>query len=188
MIVAKPSQRTSFTPPHLHSLPQPRPALPTTQRPHTTFFRPLFSYSYELLFPQLLYFDNDLNCPGVLPLCGLRAPTPSTLCRAFLATVLLSGVCALSFSLAAFFRTRSLCFQWLAHSLRKSTGVFFPTAITARAVAYMKCRDICVAANLSVRNCYVSIAGRRVTWTRRSHQSIIVTRSRAASSRFQVHG
>ena len=29
------------------------------------FDGPLFSYSYELLFPQPLYFDNDLNCPGV---------------------------------------------------------------------------------------------------------------------------
>src|SRR5713101_2311985 len=29
-----------------------------------TFVGPLFSYSYELLFPQPLYFDNDLNCPG----------------------------------------------------------------------------------------------------------------------------
>src|ERR1700720_3913749 len=72
MIVGKPPKGTSFTPPHLNSLPQPRPALPTAQRPHTTFLRPLFSYSYELLFPQLLYFDNDLNCPGVSP--PLRPP------------------------------------------------------------------------------------------------------------------
>jgi hypothetical protein len=28
------------------------------------FVGPLFSYSYELLFPQPLCFDNDLNCPG----------------------------------------------------------------------------------------------------------------------------
>ena len=27
--------------------------------------RPLFSWSYELLFPQALCFDNHLNCPGV---------------------------------------------------------------------------------------------------------------------------
>jgi hypothetical protein len=26
---------------------------------------PLFSYSYELLFPQLLCFDNHLSCPAV---------------------------------------------------------------------------------------------------------------------------
>ncbi len=29
------------------------------------FARPLFSYSYELLFPQALYFDNHPHCPGV---------------------------------------------------------------------------------------------------------------------------
>src|ERR1700730_1308402 len=29
------------------------------------FVRPLFSYSYKLLFPQPLYFDNHLNCPRV---------------------------------------------------------------------------------------------------------------------------
>src|SRR6266481_7210382 len=39
----------------------------------TRFVTPLFSWSYELLFPQLFYFDNDLRCPrGVGP---LRAPT-----------------------------------------------------------------------------------------------------------------
>jgi hypothetical protein len=29
------------------------------------FNRPLFSYSYESLFPQVLYFDNHPHCPGV---------------------------------------------------------------------------------------------------------------------------
>src|SRR5260370_3950221 len=33
------------------------------------FVRPLFSYSYELLFPQLPCFDNDPNCPGCV--CNL---------------------------------------------------------------------------------------------------------------------
>src|SRR5882762_9776890 len=27
------------------------------------FVAPLFSWSYELLFPQLFYFDNHLRCP-----------------------------------------------------------------------------------------------------------------------------
>jgi hypothetical protein len=30
-----------------------------------SFARPLFSYSYELLFPQTLCFDIHLRCPGV---------------------------------------------------------------------------------------------------------------------------
>jgi hypothetical protein len=41
------------------------PSLPTTHYPPTTFLRPLFSYSYELLFPQVLSFDNHPRCPGV---------------------------------------------------------------------------------------------------------------------------
>jgi len=33
-----------------------------------SFVTPLFSYSYELLFPQPLYFDNHPHCPRVSPL------------------------------------------------------------------------------------------------------------------------
>ena len=118
---------------------------------------------------------------------SVPAPTGSG-CSTFLATLLLPAACALLISLAAFFRTRSLCFQWFAHSLRKSPGFYSPTAITTHAVAYMKCMNIRVAANLSVRNCYVSSPAPCVTWTRGAHQSIIATRSRATRSRFQVHG
>src|ERR1700686_4113001 len=32
---------------------------------NTGFARPLFSYSYELPFPEVLSFDNHPNCPGV---------------------------------------------------------------------------------------------------------------------------
>ena len=31
------------------------------------FFNPLFSYPYELLFPEALYFDNHPRCPRVSP-------------------------------------------------------------------------------------------------------------------------
>src|SRR5437879_12328955 len=41
-------------PPPLHLFSQP-----------LDFVLPLFSWSYELLFPQPLYFDNDLRCPPV---------------------------------------------------------------------------------------------------------------------------
>src|SRR5712671_4716874 len=38
------------------------------------FVTPLFSWSYELLFPQLFYFDNHLRCPpGVGPLAAPNA-------------------------------------------------------------------------------------------------------------------
>ncbi len=42
------------------------------------FVGPLFSYSYELLFPQPLCFENDLNCPGGDPIVSLcrRLPRP----------------------------------------------------------------------------------------------------------------
>src|SRR6266481_110142 len=33
-----------------------------------SFGRPLFSYSYELLFPQAPCFHNHPHCPGVYPL------------------------------------------------------------------------------------------------------------------------
>ena len=42
------------------------------------FVHPLFSWSYELLFPQPLYFDNDLRCPrgvGVSAPATFNAPT-----------------------------------------------------------------------------------------------------------------
>jgi hypothetical protein len=38
---------------------------------NSVFARPLFSYSYELLFPQVLSFDNHPNCPGVAPQSGM---------------------------------------------------------------------------------------------------------------------
>jgi hypothetical protein len=34
-----------------------------------SFVAPLFSYSYELLFPQALCFDNHPHCPGVCGVC-----------------------------------------------------------------------------------------------------------------------
>src|SRR5712664_781612 len=44
----------------------------TTHYPLSTLFfvSPLFSYSYELLFPQPLYLDNDPHCP---PGVGVQA-------------------------------------------------------------------------------------------------------------------
>src|SRR6267143_2907581 len=77
----------------------------TTHHPlptlHSLFVSPLFSYSYELLFPQPLYFDNDPHCPRVW---GYKPPIPlRTLClRAAacpdlvgVANPLFSGICCL---------------------------------------------------------------------------------------------
>src|SRR5438045_5924987 len=48
------------------------------------FARPLFSWSYELLFPQLFCFDNYLHCPPGVG-CALRFQ-PQVLCVSGLKT------------------------------------------------------------------------------------------------------
>jgi hypothetical protein len=42
------------------------------------FFNPLFSYSYELLFPEALYFDNHARCPRVSPRSKTLSVSEST--------------------------------------------------------------------------------------------------------------
>jgi hypothetical protein len=82
------------------------PPLPaTTHHPlpatHSLFVSPLFSYSYELLFSQPLYFDNHPHCPPVwgykppisLRALCLRAAACPDLVGA--ANPLLSGICHL---------------------------------------------------------------------------------------------
>ncbi len=65
---ASSSTRRSAPPPTAHY-----PPLTT----RSLLLPPLFSYSYELLFPQPLCFDNDPHCPGVwganLPLARVQA-------------------------------------------------------------------------------------------------------------------
>src|SRR5216684_1745107 len=113
---------------------RPRPPAPTApplppSTLHSLFVSPLSSYSYELLFPQPLYFDNDPHCP---PGVGVQASqSPSELCAsAPLPAPALSGwqihcfqAFAASFpSLCALFCAPSLCFQSLAASFPKTPG------------------------------------------------------------------
>jgi hypothetical protein len=95
------------------------------------FSSPLFLHSYKSLFPQTLWYENDLSCPGVflfaLPTC-LRgeAPTLVPLC------------CVFSPSLCVFSNLRTLwrswlsfgglflCFQALADSFCKIGRVGYP--------------------------------------------------------------
>ena len=77
------------------------------------FVVPLFSCSYELLFPQALYFDNDLRCPGVYPLC-----LPSS-CLGYLFSITY-GLCS---SLCSLFAHACLCFQRVTDSFAKTPGV-----------------------------------------------------------------
>jgi hypothetical protein len=52
------------------------PSHACTDRESRVFAAPLFSYSYELLFPQPLCFDNHLRCPrGVGSLDSENVPT-----------------------------------------------------------------------------------------------------------------
>src|SRR5216684_4036007 len=93
---------------------RPRPPAPTApplppSTLHSLFVSPLSSYSYELLFPQPLYFDNDPHCP---PGVGVQASqSPSELCAsaqlpAPASNPLFSGVCCLfPVSLRSFLRS-----------------------------------------------------------------------------------
>src|SRR6266849_2006253 len=105
-----------------------RPLLATDYTLHSLFVSPLFSYSYELLFPQPLYFDNHPHCSRVW---GTSLQSPSELCASPpLPAPTLSGwqihcfqAFAASFpSLCALFRTPSLCFQSFAASFPKTPG------------------------------------------------------------------
>jgi hypothetical protein len=103
------------------------------------FPRPLFSYSYELLFPQALYFQNHPHAPGCHPPTGPVKDFFRICVRCVSAvSYVFSLPCALFISLAALFRAPILCFQSFAHSLTKYRGVgtcgsrllrdFFPCA------------------------------------------------------------
>jgi hypothetical protein len=58
--------------PFRYLLPPQLPCASTADR----FFSRLFSCSYELRLPQLLYFDKHLRCPG----CGMLALLTPLLC------------------------------------------------------------------------------------------------------------
>ncbi len=74
---AKPVHLLSFFP----SFDATRPNLFSTD-PGAYFAAPLFSYSYELVFQQALYFDNDPHCPaGRVVTPSSVAPGSPCLCR-----------------------------------------------------------------------------------------------------------
>ena len=57
--------------------------------------------------------------------------TQCSVCSAFFATLFFSVACTLLVSLAALFRPRPLCFQWLADSFAKYRGVGTPCTALA---------------------------------------------------------
>jgi hypothetical protein len=86
---------------------------------------PLFSYSYELLFPQLLCFDNHLSCPAVYypsVHCGSDLSALSVRVFPLWLTTYFQQLAASFFSLCRFFATSPLCFQELPASSPKMPG------------------------------------------------------------------
>ena len=82
----------------------------------SNFIGPLFSYSYELLFPQPLCFDIHPHCPGVSPSSipdAQDVPTPTS-ANSFVYRQL-QPLCSL-------FPTPILYFQSLAASFPKTPG------------------------------------------------------------------
>jgi len=106
----------------------------TTHYPLSTLFfvSPLFSYSYELLFPQPLYFDNHPHCS---PVWAYKPPIPlRTLCLGAaacpdlvgVANPLFSGICCLfPVSLRSFLHSFPL-FSIVCSLFRKIPGVGYP--------------------------------------------------------------
>jgi hypothetical protein len=58
-----------------------RANLRATQSQNYRFVAPLFSWSYELLFPQTLYFQKHLRCPRRVPPKPLFRSTTTSTCR-----------------------------------------------------------------------------------------------------------
>ena len=123
----------AFQPIHFAPRTQTRPQVSFSRRPTASnpiskfpFVAPLFSWSYELLFPQTIYYQKHLRCPpGVPPNRFSEAQLRRLADHARLSSSL-SINCALLFSLAALFRTPIICFQHLADSLAKTGGVGYP--------------------------------------------------------------
>ncbi len=125
----------------------------------TPFVRPLFSWSYELLFPQALWIDIDTKCHGGVP-CG--AARSSGLTRSIRSKSLrparytLFGICK-EVNPSRFKQLRTLSAK---HS----------------AWGYLADLDRSLFRSCGPRPLFA-------TWTRPAHPTII-----AISSRFQVHG
>jgi hypothetical protein len=110
----------------------------------------------------LAFFTGRFSC-GPRSCLGMSSSalsvlrTQCSLCSAFFATLFFSAACTLLVSLAALFRPRPLCFQWLADSFAKYRGVGAPLHCSCP-------RHACI---------FLS-----ATWTRPAHPTIIASRLR----------
>jgi len=86
----------------------------------TPFAAPLFSWSYELLFPQALYFEKDLRCYGCVPSI-IRTQRP--VLRFFLLRLFVLNNLRTLFSLFGLSsHTRTFVFSGLQTLLQKHRG------------------------------------------------------------------
>ena len=123
------------------------------------FVAPLFSWSYELLFPQPLCIHNDLRCPRGVPFGAAPAPELSRRIGS-------KRVHSISYALFGVPKKPNLRRFNHLHTLSvKHPGWVYLTAFGRR-----------VLRRSGLGRCFA-------TWTRRAHPTII-----AVSSRFQVHG
>jgi hypothetical protein len=93
---------------------------------------PLFSYSYELLFPQRLCFDNHLSCPRVYyPLCALWVRSQRPQCQGFptLAHHVFSATCSLFFLSSSLFCDLLSLFSGTCSLFSKNAGVWHPPVL-----------------------------------------------------------
>lgn len=86
----------------------------------SAFAQPLFSWSYELRSPQVLYFLNNLGCRGLSSTSKLL--TSSLLSVSYVVNLFVSESCGLFIALCAFLRAPVVCFQSLADSFCKTPG------------------------------------------------------------------
>ena len=123
------------------------------------FVAPLFSWSYELLFPQPLCIHNDLRCPRGVPFGATAA-------RELSRRIGSKRVHSTSYALVGVSRKPNpRSFNHLRTLSAKHPGCGYVTAFGRRVVR-----------RSGLGRCFA-------TWTRRAHPTII-----AVSSRFQVHG
>jgi len=97
---------------------------PTASNPvsNSRFVAPLFSWSYELLFPQTLYIQKHLRCPwGVPPKPLFRTTTTSTCRPSPPILFIINQLRTLVLSCGSFSHSHPL-FQCFADSLCKTGG------------------------------------------------------------------
>ncbi len=129
--------------------------------------RPLFSWSYELLFPQVPYFDNLPHCPGVWG---------STLFLATRHSPLATFPVPKSFIIRSY--EKCACNPFRIRSY-KNTGGGYPPHVTRLDVPTFRCAFCILNASTQPSN----VPPIDATWTRTAHPM-----NNAPSSRAQVHG